>query len=1086
MSDQEVALRALREVDFDWTMHLKGVWRDAIHDVSTLHREEREKIASELERLKYTSTPDSPLGMVIVGQSGAGKTHLLAAMRKYAVSHGFGFVLADMTDVRDFWDTLLRGYITSLQQVEPDRTSQLQKVIASLLAVIGSKVASPDRLAKLPLPMLIKAIKIILENLLKYDRQATTKFQDVIRAVLLLNSDQIDAFNVGDCWLQGLEIEKEDKVRFHFSRSLMDNISIVEGLSWLMSLRSPSILALDQLDSIVTQHHLAAGTGANPESDEQRISKSIMEGIGGGLMALRDKTQRTLIVASCLQVTWSILNKSVVQSFRGRFRDEMVLDRVLKKDIAEEIVASRLQPAYQRSGYTPTYPTYPFTPEFFNAAREQFPRAILQRCHKHREQCLANGAIQELSSFGINTSMPHHEAIDTSIDQEFSTLRQQLKITELLDEQYEDTGLGALLQTACHCLIQEHAIPGDVDASVEVERSRGSGYPSLHARVRLIFRNENDREKHLCLRALQRSHASAYQNRLKAAMTTSGIDRSLSFRRLLIVRTNPLPRGTVTQQLTRQFYDAGGLLRAISEDELRTIAALHQLKKKQFPNFDQWLQQHKPISQLPFLQEVVTWLFEDITTNSDNANKSNQSIVLSSPRILSLINASETYKSSIKSSSISSNSTPKLTSAELPVGTRILGQQIKEPVAIRLEDLAKHTVVLAGSGSGKTVLVRRIVEEAALMGVPAIVIDGANDLARMGDRWATPPTSWQDADLKKAELYHRNTQVLVWTPGREAGNPLSLKPLPDFAAVRNDRDEFNQAIDMARDSLQDIVALGKSATAKIKQGVLRNALEYFAQAGGSSLEEFALFLTELPAEATGGIGNAEKKAQEIADLLNAEMVNNPLLRQSGAALDPAVLFGLDRLTGKTRLSIVNFVGLPSLNAQQQFLNQLAMTLFTWIKRHPAPVDRPLRGLLIIDEAKDFVPSGSSTPCKASMIRLAAQARKYGLGLIFATQAPKSIDHNIIANCTTQFYGRANSPTAIEVIQTQLSQRGGNGQDIANLERGQFYLATEALPKPLKILAPLCLSHHPPTPLDEEEVIQRAIASRRILQTSPIS
>jgi DNA helicase HerA-like ATPase len=154
-----------------------------------------------------------------------------------------------------------------------------------------------------------------------------------------------------------------------------------------------------------------------------------------------------------------------------------------------------------------------------------------------------------------------------------------------------------------------------------------------------------------------------------------------------------------------------------------------------------------------------------------------------------------------------------------------------------------------------------------------------------------------------------------------------------------------------------------------------------------------------------------------------------------------------------------------------------MTLFTWIKQNPAPTNKPIRGLLVLDEAKDFVPSTQSTPCKASLNRLVAQARKYGLGLIFATQAPKSIDHNIIANCSSQFYGQANSPAAIAVIQEQLRQRGGSGQDIARLDKGQFYAVSEDLTTPTKIVTPLCLSYHPPAPLDELEVLNRAKASR---------
>jgi hypothetical protein len=217
----------------------------------------------------------------------------------------------------------------------------------------------------------------------------------------------------------------------------------------------------------------------------------------------------------------------------------------------------------------------------------------------------------------------------------------------------------------------------------------------------------------------------------------------------------------------------------------------------------------------------------------------------------------------------------------------------------------------------------------------------------------------------------------------------------------------------------------------------------------------------------------------MADLLRAEVQKNVLLRQSGTALDPAVLFG-DGTMNRPRISVINFTGLPSLESQQQFLNQLAMTLFTWIKKHPAPPERPLRGLLIIDEAKDLVPSGKSVPCKASILRLAAQARKYGLGLIFATQAPKSIDHNIIANCSTHYYGKANSPAAIDAIREQLKSRGGSGHDIATLKTGCFYVYTEGLQAPVKVVIPLCLSHHPASPLDETEVLKRAVRSHGLL------
>ncbi|MEU8108313.1 hypothetical protein AB0C18_31835 [Nonomuraea muscovyensis] len=68
------------------------------------------------------------------------------------------------------------------------------------------------------------------------------------------------------------------------------------------------------------------------------------------------------------------------------------------------------------------------------------------------------------------------------------------------------------------------------------------------------------------------------------------------------------------------------------------------------------------------------------------------------------------------------------------------------------------------------------------------------------------------------------------------------------------------------------------------------------------------------------------------------------------------------------------------------MNQFQMALFAWIKKHPA-TDRPLGGLLVMDEPQTFAPSGAMTACTQSTLALAFQERRYGLGLVFATQAP---------------------------------------------------------------------------------------------------
>jgi hypothetical protein len=92
---------------------------------------------------------------------------------------------------------------------------------------------------------------------------------------------------------------------------------------------------------------------------------------------------------------------------------------------------------------------------------------------------------------------------------------------------------------------------------------------------------------------------------------------------------------------------------------------------------------------------------------------------------------------------------------------------------------------------------------------------------------------------------------------------------------------------------------------------------------------------------------------------------------------------------RARVSVISMIGLPEMEQRQGFVNQLQMALFSWIKSNPAR-ERPLGGLFVMDEAQDLAPSSGTTACTVSTLRLVAQARKYGLGLLFATQAPRGL------------------------------------------------------------------------------------------------
>lgn len=299
---------------------------------------------------------------------------------------------------------------------------------------------------------------------------------------------------------------------------------------------------------------------------------------------------------------------------------------------------------------------------------------------------------------------------------------------------------------------------------------------------------------------------------------------------------------------------------------------------------------------------------------------------------------------------------------------------------------------------------------------------------------------------------------------------MSFHPLPDFASVRGDEDEFGAAIEAAVARLLPHARIANGTKFAVRgRAVLKEALRYYARNDRRDLTGFVDLLAELP-DGVSGLQSAAATAADLAETLRAAMVNDPLLAGQGEPTDPGML--LRPAEGRrARISVISFVGLPSDEQRQGFISQLQLEVFAWIKQNPA-VDRPLGGLMVMDEAQTIAPSGQVTASTQTTILLASQARKYGLGLVLATQAPKGVHNQVTGNATTQFFGRLNSPAQIAAATDMARAKGSTIADISRLERGQFYATGDTFGF-RRMRAPLCLSHHPPSPLRLEEVIERA-------------
>ncbi|MFT0727727.1 ATP-binding protein, partial [Synechococcus sp. F70.1] len=589
LPEQQKDLEALKEVDFDWTVHLKKIWQVPEFDVPDLNREAREQLFERLEKLIQSPKNGSPLGIPVLGSGGTGKTHLLRVLRQRCFEKGVGFVLVDMTDVKDFWKTLVQGYLTSLMQEEPDGRSQLEKVLDQIFLKALASPRRAEEIGRLPPNLLFRVVNRVLQWLSTQDKSNTLKYRDCVRAMILANSANFAIAAAGISWIEGLGVDPEMKEQLGFDSPGLAPSETVAGLSWLMSLRGPTVVALDQLDPIIVQFHIAS----EESGAEAKATENIIHSIGGGLIAIRDYLSRSLVVVSCLEESWEILTKTAVSTFSGRFESPLLLALLPSAATAEAVVVSRLEKAYRKVGFTPPYSSYPFKPEFFESNQFLSPRELLRKCHEHRESCLKAGKVIELGSSGsplTTSSAPLQE-----LDREFEKFRKDGDISPYFQEN-ENELWKELLTSICHFLIWQEKLPPSIGSQVETDFPGSKSFSQLHSRLRLIFHEANEQEKHLCLIAIQSGNPKAFQARLGAAKTAAGIDPALRSRKLVVVRTIPVPRGPVSQKLWQSFLAEGGIHWRPSEEEIRVLLALEQLQSR--PGFRDWLAERQPLTHL--------------------------------------------------------------------------------------------------------------------------------------------------------------------------------------------------------------------------------------------------------------------------------------------------------------------------------------------------------------------------------------------------------------------------------------------------------------------------------------------------------
>jgi hypothetical protein len=387
-------------------------------------------------------------------------------------------------------------------------------------------------------------------------------------------------------------------------------------------------------------------------------------------------------------------------------------------------------------------------------------------------------------------------------------------------------------------------------------------------------------------------------------------------------------------------------------------------------------------------------------------------------------------------------------------------------------DLTTHALCVGMTGSGKTGLCIALLEEAALDGIPAIVVDPKGDLSnllltfpelrasdfapwldpsdaerqhlsiddyaeRVAQTWREGLADWGQDGSRIARL-RQSVDLAVYTPGSSSGLPLTV--LRSFVAppitVRQDPDALREQVATAVGGLLALLGVSADPLSSREHILLSTIVEQRWSRGESLTLPDLIGQIQVPGFDRVGVIDLESFLPLADRTALAMRLNNLLASPSFApwlAGEPLEIQRLLRTPeGKPRLSILSIAHLGE-SERMFFVTILLNELVGWMRSQSGTSS--LRAIFYMDEVFGYFPPSAVPPSKPPMLTLLKQARAYGLGIVLATQNPVDLDYKGLANIGTWFLGRLQTDRDKQRVLDGLEGAiAGRGQ---SFDRGQL-------------------------------------------------
>ncbi len=371
------------------------------------------------------------------------------------------------------------------------------------------------------------------------------------------------------------------------------------------------------------------------------------------------------------------------------------------------------------------------------------------------------------------------------------------------------------------------------------------------------------------------------------------------------------------------------------------------------------------------------------------------------------------------------------------------GKVSTDPYYYDPADLTTHAVITGMTGSGKTGFCISLLEEAAMKGIPAVVVDPKGDLTNLllhfpdllpsdFNPWIDPDAarregktvevlagetaaSWKkglaDYGLGKEQLQKLKESVdfTVYTPGSSSGVPVNILASfqsPDIPWAGNE-EILQEKIASIVTALLGLVGVTDIDPLRSREHILISNLLGTAWSNGQTLQlsDLILQVQNPPFERLGALPVdgffPAKDRMELSMLLNNFMASPSFqIWLSGQTLDIQKILYKD--DGSPRHSIF-YIAHLSESERMFFVTMLYAAIESWMRSQRGTSS--LRALVYFDEIMGYLPPVANPPSRTVILRMLKQARAFGVGLVLATQNPVDLDYKALSNAGTWVIGR---------------------------------------------------------------------------------